>query len=139
MIYYLSVLLASKLSYRNIILEKWQNFLSASSGKNLKYSSLLLSFDKNGCQSEDVFGPTFFLLHSTQLTWVNQRYIQHVSFTFTLYLLTIHIIKHHISSTFFPIIDVLLYKMHKDLIIFIEGSIFFCFGCIRRSFKNLWP
>ena len=29
--------------------------------------------------------------------------------------------------------------MHKDLIIFKERSIFFCFGCIRRSFKDLWP
>ena len=45
--------------------------------KNLKNSSLLLSFDKNGCQSEDVFALTFLQLYSTQLTGVNLRHIQH--------------------------------------------------------------
>ena len=42
-----------------------------------------------------------------QLTGVNLSCIQHVSFSFTLHLLTIHLIKHHISSTFFAIINVL--------------------------------
>lgn len=63
-----------------------------------------------------------------QLTGVNLSCIQHVSFSFTLHLLTIHLIKHHISSTFFAIINVL----HLIVVFFLALS-------CNRSFKNLWP
>ena len=91
------VLLTTMLSYTSITQEKWRNFVSGSSGKNLKNSSLFLPYDRNDFQSEDGswfhFSSTIF----SSTCRVNLlRYNQLISFILTFHVLSMYLIKHHI-------------------------------------------